>query len=163
MSNSVLRTPGSQIFVHELWWADSETSLDEATIDSLRPYIARYAQTLGVSVLAVGGAEDHLHLLYELPSGKTSDEITAELQRATMRYLRETLRQRHFAWADASAVFSVAAPDVRDLASYISGNSTFHREGGAIPEYEGGNFKDIENAEDDENDLPDWLRDAIEE
>lgn len=161
MPNSVLRTPNSRILVHDLWWADGDATLGEETWESLRPYVTRYGQTLGITVLAVGGADDHLHILYDAPSGKTPDEITAELQRATTRYVRETLNLRRFAWAEASAVFSVAPPDATEMAEYITENAARHLEGRIYPEHEGAGFDDSENVDNDENEIPTWLRDAL--
>jgi REP element-mobilizing transposase RayT len=161
MSSAVFRTPHSRILVHDLWWTDGDAPLGEEMADSMRPYVTRYGQTLGITVLAVGGADDHLHVLYDAPSGKTPDEITAELQRATTRYVRETLGLRRFAWAEASAVFSVAPQDATEMTEYITNNAARHRENRIYPEHEGAGFDADENADNDENEIPAWLRDAL--
>ena len=157
--NSVFRTPNIQFIVHDLWWvAEEGTKLAEETIERLAPYIARYAQTLGVAVLAVGGAQDHLHVLYDLAPNRTADEVTAELQKTTARYLRDSLAVRGFAWAEASSIFSVSPHEVSGLREYIEENFQRHKDGRLVAVYEGV----LEEDEGDDEEMPDWLRDVME-
>jgi REP element-mobilizing transposase RayT len=155
--NSVLRTPNSRILLQDIWWtADGGPSLTEEIIGRLAPYVTRYAHTLGISVLAVGGAEDHLHILYDMAPNRTPDEVTAELQKTTTRFLREVLGARWFAWAEASCVESFGADDIESLTEYVAENFARHHEDRVIAEYEGAKEEDS-----DEGEVPEWLRDAL--
>ena len=157
--NAALRTPDSHLYVHDLWWTtDNSSSLTGESIARLGPYITRFAQTLGVAVLAVGGAADHLHLLFDLDSNRSADEITAELQKTTTRYLRDTLAVRGFAWSEASALFSVSPHETPVLREYIEENYERHAENRLLPYYEG----IADNDEESDDDTPDWLRDVME-
>jgi REP element-mobilizing transposase RayT len=155
--NSVLRTPNSRIFLQDIWWtADGSPALTEEIIGRLAPYVTRYAQTLGIAVLAVGGAEDHLHVLYDMAPNRMPDEVTAELQRTTVRFLREVLGARWFAWSEASCVVSFGSEVIESLTEYVAHNFARHQEGRVVAEYEGANEVDA-----DEGDVPEWLRDAL--
>jgi len=156
---SILRTPNIRIVLQDLWWTvDEGPTLTEEMIGRLAPYITRYAQTLGVTVYAVGGAEDHLHILYDLAPNRTPDGITTELQKTTTRFLRDVLSVRGFAWAEASCVESFSPEELETLTEYVSDNFARHREGRLVAAYECPNEEDA-----DGEDVPDWLRDALSE
>lgn len=159
MSDSSRNTPTLHVVIHAVWWtAEASPVLPAGAPERLVPYVTRYAQTLGVTVTAAGGTEDHLHILFELPATRTLSEITDELQRATTRFVRETYRDvRLFAW-DASAVdmTSISPENADEAAAYVRDNSAHHVSGDLIASLEG--YPDTV-ASDDET--PDWLREAM--
>ena len=126
-------------------------------LDRLPAYVTRYGQTLGVSVRAVGGAEDHLHLLFDLPGNRTIDSAMAELQRATARFLQDVLGQRAFSWKAAYFAESIGAEMIATVADYVTENRRHHDASTTHDEWE-----DIaEDAASDDESLPAWLREAM--
>ena len=113
-----------------------------------------YGQTLGCVVSAVGGGDEHLHLLLELPHTKTLDEISGELTKASARLVREAFGPKNFAWDTAYEVSSVGPDDVETIAAYVRENAARHESGDLLPDYEG-NPSEMAGSDDD---TPDWLR-----
>jgi REP element-mobilizing transposase RayT len=139
-----------------LWPVASGDSLPVEAVERLAPYITRYGQTLGCTVTAVGGADDHLHVLFELPHDKTVARITDELQRASARFVRESYGAKLFAWGDADAM-SISPENVETVAAYVRENAARHDANDLLPSYEGDPGEMA--AGDDET--PDWLREAL--
>lgn len=156
----ILRTTGIQIRLHFRWPVGEGASLTPEIVDRLAPYVTRYAQTLGVLVHAVGGVEDHLHVVLDIPPTRSFGEINDELRRTTARFVRDVLGQRAFAWAeDGQFLASLSPSDLAAIAPYVREQAARHAGGDLNPYWEG---KDGEAEEDEEDDtLPGWLKDVL--
>ncbi|MDX1931720.1 MAG: transposase [Capsulimonadales bacterium] len=133
-----------------------EQGLTPAVIERLQPYVTRYAQTMGIAVFAVGGQEDHLHILFRLPEDKTLKMIDTELAKTTTRFVRESLALPGFAWAEEPLFLSVSADEVEECAAYILDNPARHASRTAIAAWE-----TDEEADGDDDAVPEWLRTMV--
>jgi len=147
-----------RVTLHARWHsARPDVPIVPEALDRLPGYVTRYAQTLGVTVRAVGGAEDHLHLLFDLPGNQTVDSVMAELQRATARFLQDVLGQRAFSWKSAYFAESVSADATATMTEYVAQNRQHHEANTTREDWEDATD---ESAGDDES-LPLWLREAM--
>ncbi len=155
----IIRTPGIKLLFHLRWPVrEGGEGLTPEALDRLAPYTTRYAQTLGVLVHAVGGVEDHLHVVLDAAPTRSLDEINNELRRATSRFLRDVLNARDFAWADEGQYLASISPgDLDEIAAYVREQPARHAGSDLRPALEG---EDAGNdAPDDE--MPGWLRDVL--
>jgi putative transposase len=160
----ITRAPGVRILVHALWRvAAASPPLTPETRSRLSPYVTRYADTLNTRVLAVGGWDDHLHVLFDLPPSTSPEQVTTELQNTTARFLSDVLSVLGFAW-DKDGVYleSVSARDADDMTEYVRLNSARHKDVTLLPEWEFAHVTgEAAAGGSDDEELPDWLRDAL--
>ncbi len=147
--------PYLKIAVHARWAvAAASAPITLGAWDRLPSYVTRYAQTLGVPVHAIGGADDHLHLLFDLPTDKSFVAVNTELERAVARFLADLLPRRGFAWsAPDLLVQSVGAGEWEELRDYIAAHSARHA-ADIVAEWE-------DTSAPDEDSVPVWLRDIM--
>lgn len=139
------------------WFVASNAgALSPEQIARLASYITRYAQTMGVTVHAVGGFVDHLHVVFDLPATQTLEKIAADLQKTTVRFLRESLGSPTFAWGGIHAV-GITDGTVDFVTAYVAENGARHQSGQIEYEWEPTNNMPSEP----EDEVPAWLRDAI--
>jgi putative transposase len=158
--NNVFRTTAIRISLHTLWpVAIGSPELTPDSIERLVSYATRYAQTLGIAVYGVGGTNDHLHLLVDLPPTMTMQQMLDELQRATARFLSEVLRMRGFAWATEDTCLESIGPDqIAFVTDYIVENAAHHADGTTLEEWE---FVQTGETVSPDDEVPDWLRDVL--
>src|SRR5437016_6206197 len=141
------------VVVQFIWQTGGDIRLTPLALERLAPYITRYAQTMGVPVYMVGGTEDHLHVLFELPPDKTLKAIEVELRKTTTRFVRETLTLFGFTWEDETHFSSLTPDECEDVMAYIRESVARHSTGDIIVAWERPEPEaDIEEA------VPEWLR-----
>ncbi|GAB4460405.1 MAG: hypothetical protein OHK0029_24350 [Armatimonadaceae bacterium] len=151
----------SRLLLQTIWQiGKNSVPLPEAVRSRLAPYITRYAQTLEMSVYAVGGTEDHLHILHNLPLDKPLQKNLDEIQKATVRFIREFPETSQFQWADTMWIATFRAEDRELLEGYVRENAVRHQTGRIVPEWEGTEFPADAPTDSAEDALPDWMREA---
>ncbi|OPZ28335.1 MAG: Transposase IS200 like protein [Lentisphaerae bacterium ADurb.BinA184] len=92
----------------------------------LHEYLGGTVCGLGGVAEAVGGVEDHVHLLLSLKTTDAPAEVVRELKKASSVWAAET-HERWFAWQEGYAIFTASWTHVRVLHGYIAGQETHHR------------------------------------
>ncbi len=160
----------SLLLIH-LRWAVAEADvapLNDEMLTRLRAYLPRYAETLSTRCLAVGGVGDHLHLLLDLPTTKSLEEVTVEMRRASQRFVREVLGSTLFLWANSEQAYrSVSPTEQGAVIAYILAQREHHASGDLWDAFEAAPSLPLTLAGDtvtmpnpDET-LPSWLRVAM--
>jgi len=94
----------------------------------LEPYLTGMMQRQGVAVLAIGGIEDHLHLLIRLPSSKELAAVVRHVKGTTSAWLNRTgLLGSTFAWQTGYCAFSVSVSAVATVVAHIEDQPMHHR------------------------------------
>src|SRR5579872_5289472 len=74
----------------------------------LFPYIGGIARDKGMNVLAIGGTEDHIHVLLRLPATLSIAKGIQEIKGISSRWVHETFPEhRSFAWQNGYGAFSI--------------------------------------------------------
>jgi putative transposase len=87
-------------------------------------YLAGIARNHGMHVLAVGGTENHVHMLVILPADMALSDAVRTLKANSSRWVRET--DRFFAWQEGYGAFSVGPRQLERAEHYIA-NQHAHR------------------------------------
>jgi hypothetical protein len=74
---------------------------------------------------AIGGVEDHVHLLTSLRTTQAPADLTRELKKASSIWIAENW-ERGFAWQEGYAVFTVSWTHVAAVRRYIAGQEAHH-------------------------------------
>ena len=159
---AIIRTPSIRVVVQFLWAVKpGGPVLTAPAVELLGPYLRRYGETLGILVHAVGGVEDHLHLLLDIPPTLSVDEIHNELTRASARYAREILGDRAFDWdGEGWYVCSISPEQVDEVKAYVREQPERHAPGGDLDPYLEGE-PDEAGPEAGDEEPPDWLREVL--
>jgi putative transposase len=105
--------------------------------DHLHAYLGGIAHSLNVVPIAIGGVEDHVHLLLGLRATHAPADIVRELKKASNPWLRDQLGRREFAWQEGYAALSVSAGDRTPLIAYIKNQEAHHRKQSSADELRG--------------------------
>jgi len=93
----------------------------------LGEYIGGIARKHGMKALAVGGMEDHVHILLSLPSSIPLAKAMRELKSASSRWMRETVTIRGFQWQEGYGAFSIGQAQTAATIAYIGQQHEHHR------------------------------------
>ena len=89
--------------------------------ERLWAYIGGITREHGMMALAVGGTEDHVHLLLGLPATKTVSQAMREIKQGSSRWMHETCGVPEFAWQEGYGAFSIGLNQVSATVAYIGG------------------------------------------
>ncbi len=94
----------------------------------LWPYMGGIARENGMKALAVGGVEDHVHLLLSLPSTMAVAKAMQLIKGGSSKWVHDEFPERRdFAWQEGYGAFSVGVSQVDDTTRYIANQAEHHR------------------------------------
>lgn len=96
-------------------------------------YIAGICNNQNMAAIAVGGMEDHAHVLFHLPQTITLAEAVKLLKTNSSKWLGE--RGMKFAWQPGYGAFSVSVSNTPSVAEYIRHQEEHHRKMSFEDEY----------------------------
>ncbi len=92
---------------------------------------------LGAEVLALGGVEDHVHLVVRLPTTLAVAELVKRLKGASWHLMtHEVAPDDCFKWQGGYAAFTAGLRHLTPLCDYVCHQKEHHRIGSLIPSYE---------------------------
>lgn len=100
------------------------------------PVMLHKAGELGCSVLAVGGVEDHVHLLVSMPATVTISEVVKHIKGASSRAVHLASPDLFFKWQGSYGAISVSPKAIPAIIRYIEGQAEHHRRNELHPEWE---------------------------
>lgn len=81
-----------------------------------------------IVALAVGGVEDHVHLLLSLPSPLSVAKAMQLIKSGSSKWVHDTFpEQRIFAWQEGYGAFSIGITQVERTVDYIHQQAEHHR------------------------------------
>jgi putative transposase len=82
---------------------------------------------LGGVALAVGGDEDHVHVLASLKATHCPADIMRELKSNSSAWVHNVIGIRSFDWQDGYGAFTIGCSDVAAIKKYIQEQKEHHR------------------------------------
>ena len=104
---------------------DRKKVLDREFRPRLWAYITGVCANLGAHVHSVGGTEDHIHLLIQLPPVLPLAKAVATIKANSSRWASE--EGRKFAWQQGYGAFSVSASVIPVVLRYIQNQEEHHK------------------------------------
>jgi putative transposase len=96
--------------------------------ERLWPYMGGIARENRMCALAVGGVEDHVHLLISLPSAMSVAKALQLIKGGSSKWVHDTFPQHAgFAWQKGYGAFSIGVSQVDDTQTYIANQREHHR------------------------------------
>ena len=94
----------------------------------LWPFMGGIAREHGMKALAVGGVEDHAHVLLSLPTTVTIAQALQVIKGGSSKWIHDTFPEhRDFAWQEGYGAFSIGVSQVVDTITYIQSQPKHHR------------------------------------
>lgn len=93
----------------------------------LHGYMGGIVKGLGAMPLAIGGIEDHVHLLVGLKSIHRIDYFLRDLKADSSEWAHKELGKKLFAWQRGYAGFSVSPDAVPKVRKYIENQAAHHK------------------------------------
>ena len=127
----------SRLHVH-LVWATKERRriLDLPRSRRVHGLLDRLCRDRDCLALAIGGVDDHVHLLVGLRPALAVSDLVRELKVATSPFTARRLGVDGFAWQAGYGAFSVGDSDLESIAHYIRNQPIHHATGTSIAEWE---------------------------
>jgi putative transposase len=88
-------------------------------------YLVGIAKNHQIKMLAVGGTEDHIHLLFHLPPKLALAKAALLLKANSSKWMGEAGRE--FSWQEGYGAFSVSASNLDSVVGYIRNQEKHHR------------------------------------
>ncbi len=93
--------------------------------EPLWAYMRGIARNRGFEILAIGGTNNHVHVLLSVPAGMDMMNVVRDLKANSSRFMKSTVPL--FAWQDGYAAISVSPSHVEAVRKYIAGQEEHHR------------------------------------
>ncbi len=88
-------------------------------------YVAGICKNHEIFVHAVGGMDDHIHLLIQIPASLSLAKAVLTIKSNSSRWANE--QGNKFAWQEGYAAFSVSSSLVPEVVRYIQNQESHHR------------------------------------
>jgi len=87
-------------------------------------YVAGICKNHGIFVHAIGGMDDHIHLLIQIPAPLSVAKAVLKIKSNSSRWANE--QGGKFAWQQGYAAFSVSSSNVPAVVKYIQNQESRH-------------------------------------
>ncbi|MCL6431375.1 MAG: IS200/IS605 family transposase [Anaerolineae bacterium] len=130
--------PYWRLFYHFVWSTKGRAPLIRAGIESrLYAAIRQKAEAMGAVVHAVGGTEDHVHLIASVPPALSLARFVGEVKGESSHVANNELAGRgEFAWQGDYAAVTLSEDRLRGIVRYVVNQRLHHREGTIMPHLE---------------------------
>ncbi len=95
--------------------------------DRLWAYMGGVAREHEMKALAVGGMDDHVHILLSMPASSSVANAMREIKSASSRWMHETCSMKDFDWQEGYGAFSIGWAQMSATVAYIARQQEHHR------------------------------------
>ena len=130
--------PYTQLYVHLVWatW-DRQPLINPALERALYACIQGECRGLRAEVVAIGGVEDHVHVLVRMPPAVSVSKLVQQAKGASSHMATHCVPgAAGFRWQARYGAFSISTDEVPRVTDYIRGQKQRHHEGNLDRDYE---------------------------
>ncbi|NOY28664.1 MAG: IS200/IS605 family transposase [Planctomycetes bacterium] len=96
--------------------------------ERLWPYLGGIARKNNLAALAIGGIEDHVHMLLSLPTTLTISKVMQLVKGNSSKWVHDEFPEYHnFAWQEGYGAFSIGISQIDATKQYIANQIEHHR------------------------------------
>jgi putative transposase len=117
----------SDNLVHVVFSTAERLKYGAEKMHRVREYMGGIARENGFSAVAVGGAEDHAHVLLQLPTTITTAKAAQLIKGGSSKWFNKEYPGSGFSWQQGFSVFSVSRSQLERVVAYIAGQAEHHR------------------------------------
>jgi len=114
---------------YHLVWATRDRSplITDAIAPDLYRCIQTKAKSLECPLHAIGGIEDHIHLIVSIPPRLSVAQFVKHIKGSSSRHINQTFLNQTFAWQREYGVFSLGGKQLPDAIAYAQNQNHHHR------------------------------------
>ncbi|WP_353929908.1 IS200/IS605 family transposase [Okeanomitos corallinicola TIOX110] len=118
-----------RLYYHIVWATKQRQPLISSDIeDKLYGYLIGKANYLGCIVHAIGGIEDHIHLVVSIPPKLSVAEFVKTLKGSSTYHYNHYLDiTKKFAWQEGYGVFSLGGKQLQEAVDYVNNQKIHHQ------------------------------------
>ena len=115
--------------IHYVFSTKNREKLIEKELQQrLWPYMGGIAKQNNMVAYAIGGTEDHIHILLSLPATISSSRAIQLIKSGSSKWIHETFPDKSdFAWQTGYAAFSVGKSTTEKVVQYIQNQEEHHK------------------------------------
>ncbi len=131
-----------RLFYHIIWGTKNREPLIEPGFEQqLYQVIVAKAQSLDARVYAVGGTENHIHLVASIPPSHALDSVVGQIKGNSSHFVNSVLHPDFdFVWQKEYGIFSFGGKQLVMVAEYVKNQKKHHAEHTLYPSLEIGNL-----------------------
>lgn len=117
------------LYVHVIWTVRGrEALLSKPVRRVLLAHLQKEGEEKGLRVLAVGGADDHIHCLLQLMPVQNLTQVVRSVRVLTADWLNEAkLLTTEFAWEEEYFAYTVSPSGVKQVIDFIGKQEEYHQ------------------------------------
>jgi putative transposase len=122
----------SQIWIHIVFSTkDRQPLLQKNITQRLYHYIKSISHNHGCEITAIGGIEDHIHILTTLNKNISLTTLIREIKKSSSIWMKEQRiidsSLKEFNWQNGYGVFSVSKSNIDHVKAYIQNQHDYHK------------------------------------
>jgi REP element-mobilizing transposase RayT len=133
-----MREPYHQLYVHLVWstW-DRLPSLTPDRQKAAFACIQAECKEMGVEPVALGGVEDHVHLLVRIPPTVAVSALVKQVKGVSSHLLTHAVPGTDgFRWQGGYGAFTIAKAGVPEVVEYVRSQQEHHQSGSVRGDWE---------------------------
>lgn len=125
-------------FYHLVWATKQREPLLVARVEAMvYGAILNKAKELGVIIHAIGGIEEHVHIVSTIAPKLAVTEAVRQFKGASSYYVNhQSGAEQKFAWQDGYGVLTLGERSVPDVVRYVKNQRQHHNAGTVLPIFE---------------------------
>ena len=133
-----MRSNFTQLYLHYVWATYDRLPLITPEIQKLvYAAIIKECEELKCTVIAIGGIEDHIHLLTGFPTTVSVSEVIKQVKGSSSHFINHEIKLREFfKWQGSYGAFTVGYDAIDSVANYIRNQQTHHKQKSLISTWE---------------------------
>jgi REP element-mobilizing transposase RayT len=133
-----MRRPYTQLFCHLVWATWYRLPLIVPAVEPrLYGAIQDKLRELGCLPVAVGGVEDHIHVLCQFPPTLALSYLVQQVKGSGSHLMTHAvIGKESFKWQGSYGAFTVSQDDVSRVRAYVMGQKQHHKSGELWDEWE---------------------------
>lgn len=133
-----MRSNFTQLYLHCVWATWDRLPLLTPDIQKIvYAAIIQDCEKLKCTVIAIGGIEDHVHLLTGFPPTVSISDIIKQIKGSSSHLITHEVKLgEFFKWQGSYGAFTVSRDDIDSVANYIRNQATHHQQKSIISSWE---------------------------
>jgi putative transposase len=125
-----MRSNYTQLYLHCVWATWDRLPLIKPDIQKqVYAAIIQQCDKLKCTVIAIGGIEDHVHLLTRVNPIVSTSELVKNIKGSSSHFINHEIQPNEFfKWQGSYGAFSVSHEAIDKVANYIRNQATHHQE-----------------------------------
>lgn len=101
----------------------------------LHAFLGGCIKILGGIAIAIGGTDDHVHILIGLKATHRLADVVKDIKVASSKWIHTEIGLQGFSWQNGYGAFTVGTPQLERVRSYVSNQEGHHKTISARDEY----------------------------